>query len=108
MSQKGKKPKREFSEQFKQKAVGRMSKCSSVVGLAKELGIHWSLLYKWKKKMQKAPPPSDEQKLQAQIDRLNAELGVKTMEISFLARALQKTQDRPASAGGTFKSRSGK
>jgi transposase-like protein len=108
MSQKVKKAKREFSEQFKKSAVARMSKCASVVGLAKELGIHWSLLYKWKKKMRKAPPPSGEQKLQAKIDRLEAELGVKTMEISFLEQALQKIQDRPASAGGTFTTKSGK
>src|SRR4051812_27260719 len=108
MSQKVKKTKREFSEQFKKSAVARMSRCASVVGLAKELGIHWSLLYKWKKKMQKAPAPSKEQKLQARIDKLQGELGVKALEISFLGRALQKIQDRPASAGGTFTTKSGK
>jgi len=105
---KKKEMKREFSEQFKRKSVTRMRNCASIVGLAKELGIHWSLLYKWKRRLEKAPPPSKEQELQAQVDRLQGELGKKTLEVSFLANALQKIQDRRGKSGGTFTTRSGK
>ena len=47
---KGKQAKRRrYSPEFKREAVRRMANCESVVGLARELGIHWILLYKWKR-----------------------------------------------------------
>lgn len=93
------KRRREFSPAFKQKAVRRMEKCDSVVGLAKELGICWSLLYKWKDQLQRAATRSREQVLQDEVAALKMALGQKTMEVDFFKGALQKIEARRQQGG---------
>lgn len=41
--------KRKFSTEFRREAVARLKDCSSVTGLARELGIRRKWLYEWKK-----------------------------------------------------------
>ena len=43
-----KKKARSYSVDFKQEAVRRMAEATTVIGLAKELGIRRKLLYQWR------------------------------------------------------------
>jgi transposase-like protein len=43
-----KKKARSYSVDFKQEAVRRMAQATTIIGLAKELGIRRKLLYQWR------------------------------------------------------------
>jgi transposase-like protein len=86
-----------------------MDECNSVVGLAKELGICWSLLYKWKDQLQRASVRSREQALEAEVMALKIALGQKTLEVDFFKGALQKVEARRQQDGrAASTTRSGK
>lgn len=82
-----------------------MSQCDSVVGLARGLGIHWGLLYKWKRaaaaaQAQAAAQGSQQRQaaMQAEIDRLKGALADKVLEVDFFKGALQRIETRRRSA----------
>ena len=109
MSQKTSKKKRQkYSQEFKETAVARMQHCDSVVGLARELGICWSLLYRWKGQVQFSTgvvhggrePQGQIQALQEEVTALKVALGTKTLEVEFFRSALQKVEARRQKAGG--------
>jgi transposase-like protein len=108
VSQKTIKKRREFTQAFKERAVARMDKCASVVGLAEELGICWSLLYKWRAQLKQATVQSREETLMAQVSDLQRALGVKALEVDFLKGALQKDEARRRNGGVASTTRSGK
>ena len=85
-----------------------MDRCDSVVGLASELGICWSLLYKWKRQRQKAAAQSREEALRAEVRALQRALGVKTLEVDFLKGALQRVETRRRDGSVASTTRSGK
>jgi transposase-like protein len=93
------KRRREFSLAFKQDAIRRLEKCDSVVGLARELGICWSLLYKWRGQLERAAARSREQVLQDEVAALKMALGQKTLEVDFFKGALQKVEARRQQGG---------
>jgi transposase-like protein len=99
---------RKFTAEFKKKAVARMDDCDTVVGLARELGISWSLLYKWKKEQLEAATRSREQALEDEVAALKSSLGQKTLELDFFRGALQKIAARRQSGGVTSTTKSGK
>ena len=106
---------REYTAEFKAEAVARMRHCKSVVGLARELGICWSLLYRWRDHLQNESRPHRgvEQKKAAAAERelaeLRAALATKTLEVDFFRGALQKIEARRQKPGGVaFTTKSGK
>jgi transposase-like protein len=92
VSRKFKKKRRKFTDEFKAKAVARMQGCDSVVGLAQELGINWSLLYKWKARLEKAAVRSRERELEEELTTVQIALARKIVEADFFKRALQKVE----------------
>lgn len=101
MSKKANPERRRYTAGFKQKAVERLQQCDSVVGLARELGIHWGLLYKWKRALGAAAAKGEtdaaaerEATLRAEIARLKSALADKVMEADFFKGALQKIEAR--------------
>ena len=67
---------RKYSAEFKRAAVEQMSRCSSVVGLARELGVEWRRLYEWKEELarQQDPAALRQQALEEENARLKAAL----------------------------------
>ena len=81
---------------FRKMAVERLKGCDNVLALAKELGVHQRLLYKWRDRLEpmddgEAPPENDKERelrlLVAQLKRLVAD---KTLEADFFKGTLQK------------------
>jgi transposase-like protein len=91
---------RRYSEEFRRAAVERMRSCDSVVGLARELGIGWRLLYLWRERFETAARTAEETQsageaeLRAEIARLKAALADRVLEADFFRGALQKIEAR--------------
>ena len=90
-----------YSEEFKRLCVERMKQCDSIGALAKELGIHRRMLYRWRDQLDpvakgkgSAPPNSPEAKLRQEVSRLKQVLAEKTLELDFFKGALQKVEAR--------------
>ncbi len=81
-------------------ALERLKSCESVTAISEELGIHRTLLYKWRDQLdpldggQDAPANSRESTLRKQNDRLKRALADKTLEVDFFRGALQKVEAR--------------
>ncbi len=97
----------------------RLQHCDSVVGLARELGIHWGLLYKWKRALDEAAAKQEtdaaaerEAALRAEIARLKGALADKVMEADFFKGALQnieaRRRDKASSGEQPFTTKSGR
>lgn len=118
---------RKYPPEFRREALMRMKDCSSVAGLARELGIRRKLLYIWKDAAAKAQaeppkeaPGSDEQvpermasaKAQEKIKQLEALLARQSLELDFFKGALQRVEERrrkrEAISGPPSTSKSGK
>ncbi len=108
-----------FPKAFRQMAVDRLKQCENIVELAKELGIHRRLLYRWRDQLEPtetgdspAPANSRESTLRKEVSQLKRLLAEKTMEVDFFKGALQKVEarrQRSGHSGGTAStSRSGK
>ena len=69
--------------------------------LAKELGVHRTLLYKWRERMEnkEGEPAGSERKLRAEIRELKRVLAEKTLEVDFFRGALQKIEARRQNKG---------
>ena len=105
---------RKYTAEFKAEAVARMKHCQSVVGLARELGICWSLLYTWRDRLpSKATSKGGGEQKQAvaaekELSALRAALATKTLEADFFRGALQKIETRRQRPGGVaFTTKSG-
>jgi transposase-like protein len=102
VSRKIKKKRRKFTDEFKVKAVARMQGGrQSVVDLAEDLGIHWSLLYKWRDALEEAAVQSRERELEEELKRVKLALAQKTLEADFFKRALQKVETHRQPGGVT-------
>jgi transposase-like protein len=110
---------RRFTAEFKQQAVARMGQCESVTGLARELGVNWRLLYRWREEQRSesedAVKSSADEKihvLKAEVAQLQAALATKVLEVDFLKGALQKVEagrrSNAADGAGAFTTKSGK
>ena len=106
-----KKKPRSYSADFKQEAVRRMGQATTIIGLAKELGIRRKLLYQWRDQLRAggkaglerrrgrppgsksqtvSPPIPDAAELRiAELERL---LGRKQLEVDFLRRAFEQVR----------------
>jgi transposase-like protein len=95
------------TESFRAKALERLRSCDNVGRLCKELGIHPATLRRWRNlaegyKAEKAITQRPVESLQQENDRLKRALAEKTLEVDFLAGALQRIEARRRSntAGG--------
>jgi transposase len=106
-----KKKAKSYSADFKQDAVRRMAQVTTIIGLAKELGIRRKLLYQWRDQLRAGgraglerrrgrPPGSKTQTVSppvpsaadlriAELERL---LGRKQLEVDFLKRAFEQVR----------------
>src|SRR5580658_3385082 len=106
-----KKRARKYSVDFKQEAVRRMAQATTIVGLAKQLGVRRKLLYQWRHQFQaegkaglerrrgrppgsksqtiSPPAPSPAELRIAELERL---LGHKQLEVDFLKRAFEQVR----------------
>jgi transposase-like protein len=81
-------------------AVERLKGCANVLALARELGIHQRLLYKWRDRLEpiddgEAPPENGkERELRLQVAQLKRLVADKTLEADFFKGALQKVEAR--------------
>jgi len=91
-------------------AVERLKGCDNVLALARELGVHQRLLYKWRDQLEPIdeglgpPENTKERELRLQIAQLKRLVADKTLEADFFKGALQKVEARrqnSAKAGGT-------
>lgn len=113
-----KRKRRRYSEEFRRAAVERMRNCDSVVGLARELGIGWRLLYLWRERLAGAASKAEENQadgeaeLRAEIARLKLALADKVLEADFFRGALQRIeargQSKDASGQAASTTRSGR
>ena len=97
---------RTYSEEFKRTAVERLKTCDSGVALAKELGVHRRMLYKWRDRLappadregsttKAALPPAIRHKL-VQLERVLVD---KTLEVDFFKGALHRVEARRQQSG---------
>jgi transposase len=91
---------RRYSDEFRQMCVERLRQSDNIVELAKELGIHRRMLYRWRDQLEPvakkegAPPPSSEARLRNEVSQLKRALADKTLEVDFFKGALQKIEAR--------------
>ena len=91
---------RRHSDEFRRMCVERLKQSENIVELAKELGVHRRLLYRWRDQLDpvakgKSPPSqSREDTLREEVSRLKRALADKTLEIDFFKGALQKIEAR--------------
>ena len=91
---------RRYSDEFRQMCVERLKQSENIVELAKELGIHRRMLYRWRAQLEPvakkagAPPPSPEARLRNEVNKLQRALAEKTLEVDFFKGALQKIEAR--------------
>jgi len=106
-----------YPRAFRERAVERMKSCDSVLELARELGVHRSVLYQWRDQLAprfrsewQAPEETGESRLERENRLLKQALGEKTLEADFFKGALQKVAARrqsnitPGEAASTTKS----
>lgn len=89
-----------YADEFKQMCVERLKQSDNIVELAKELGIHRRMLYRWREQFEPveeeegASPPSREARLRQEVHQLQRALADKTLEVDFFKGALQKIEAR--------------
>ena len=103
----GKRGVNKYPAAFRKMALERLKSCRSAKELAAELGIHRTLLYKWRDQLEPvedgAGPAatSRERELRKEIRELKRLLGEKAQEVDFFRGALQKIEARRQSRGNT-------
>ena len=89
-----------YSEEFRRMCVERLKQSDNIVELAKELGIHRRMLYRWRDQFEpvakkaKSPPQTSEVKLRNEVNQLKRALAEKALEVDFFKGALQKIEAR--------------
>jgi transposase len=98
---------RRYTDEFRQICVERLKQSDNIVELAKELGIHRRMLYRWRDQLEPvakkegSPPLSREAKLRNEVNQLKRALADKTLEVDFFKGALQKVEARRQQQDGT-------
>ena len=88
------------SEEFRRMCVERLKQSDNIVELAKELGIHRRMLYRWRDQLEPVekkagvPRQSGEARLRQEVSQLKRALADKTLEVDFFKGALQKIEAR--------------
>jgi len=80
--------------------VERLKQSDNIVELAKELGVHRRMLYRWRDQLEPVAKKagvalqSGEAKLRNEVNQLKRALAEKTLEVDFFKGALQKIEAR--------------
>ena len=80
--------------------VERLEQSDNIVELAKELGVHRRMLYRWRDQLEPVAkkagvaPQSGEARLRHEVNQLKRALAEKTLEVDFFKGALQKIEAR--------------
>jgi transposase len=103
-----KRPRKKYSKALREMAMEQLKSCGNVTVLSRELGVHRTLLYKWRERMEaregkEGGPTVDagERKLLAENRELKRVLAEKTLEVDFFKGALQKIEARRQSKAGS-------
>ena len=89
-----------YTDEFKRMCVERMKQCDDIGALAKELGIHRRMLYRWRDqfaplaKSEGRRQNAREARLRQEVNQLKRALAEKTLEVDFFKGALQKIEAR--------------
>ena len=87
--------------------VERLKQSDNIVELAKELGVHRRMLYRWRDQLEPVekkagvPPQSGEARLRHEVNQLKRALAEKTLAVDFFKGALQKIEARRQPQDGT-------
>ena len=87
--------------------IERLKQSDNIVELAKELGIHRRMLYRWRDQLEPAAkkargaPQSGEARLRNEVSQLKRALAEKSLEVDFFKGALQKIEARRQPQDGT-------
>lgn len=108
---------RKYSPEFRARALELLKSCTSVSGLARELGIRRKWLYKWRNEARakpaktggdaKSPAPAkavrepENEALRQRVADLERLVGRQTAEIDFFRGALRRVEERRQSGGET-------
>jgi len=108
---------RKYSMEFRARALDLLNSCSSVTGLARELGIRRKWLYEWRNQARakaaeagggaKVPPSAEgtpdreKEALGKRIAELERLVGRQAAEIDFFRSALRRVEERRQVSGGT-------
>jgi transposase len=95
-------PKRLYTKQFREAAVGRLKGCENIRALAKELHVSRTQLYRWRDELDPEIPgmagPAGQNArastLRKEVNHLKRVLAEKTLEVDFFRSALQKVEAR--------------
>ena len=96
-----------YPRAFRQRAVERMRCCENVKDLARELGVHRSVLYNWRDHLapQDRAEWQEREGAEARLERenraLQQALAEKTLEVDFFRGALQKIGARRQNSNKT-------
>jgi transposase-like protein len=97
----GKRQKGKYPRAFREGAVERMKSCDSVLELARELGVHRTVLYRWRDQLAplyraewRKAEETGESRLERENRLLKQALAEKTLEVDFFKGALQKVAAR--------------
>jgi len=88
-----------YPRAFRERAVERMKTSKNVKALAKELGVHRTVLYQWRDQLGAATGSERRQRAEeSALERENRELkealAEKMLEVDFFKSALQKVEAR--------------
>jgi transposase len=91
---------RRHTEEFRRMCVERLKQSENIGELAKELGVHRRMLYRWRDQLEpvtnkaRAAAQSPEARLRHEVNQLKRALAEKTLEVDFFKGALQKIEAR--------------
>ena len=97
-----KRPRKKYSRTLREEAMERLKSCGNVTALSKELGVHRTLLYKWRERMEAREGKKGsggavdlaEKRLLEENGELKRMIAEKTLEVDFFKGALQKIEAR--------------
>ena len=100
-----------YSKEFQERAIRRMKLGDNVSALSRELGVHRTCLYRWKRQLGLRPQGRKRsveedwrdrriETLEAKIARLERIVGGQWQELDFFESALRRIEKKDAMIGG--------
>jgi transposase-like protein len=100
-----------YSKEFQERAVRRMKLGDNISQLSRELGVHRTCLYRWKRQLGLRPQGRKRaveedwrdrriETLEAKIARLERIVGGQWQELDFFESALRRIEKKDAMTGG--------